>query len=148
MSTLAADPPSLIPQNGGTDPFASSTSTHTRFSHFDDHLFALDASTSPAQAKRALSAHLAETERRIAEAGRLGNHLVQQRQDLSDKLKEIEQHQSDEDISPELRQKLAEIEKEYNEVGRETARVFLPKSRVSSNEMAGSALSGDTKVGL
>lgn len=147
MSALAIDPPSLTAQNGTTnDPFSSSTSLHTRFSDFDDQLFALDSNASPAQAKRALSAHLAETERRIAEAGRLGNHLVQQRQDLADRLKEVEQHQSDADITPELRQKLVDIEKEYNEVGRETARAFLPKSRVSSNELPGAAFGGDTKV--
>lgn len=129
------------------DPFAtSSSSLHTRFSHFDDQLFALGPNTSPEQAKRALSAHLAETERRITEAGRLGNHLVQQRKDLADRLKEVEQHQNDEDITPELRQKLVEIEREYNEVGRESARAFLPKSRVSSNELPGSPFAGDNKV--
>ena len=147
MATLALDPPLLASQNGSTnDPFTSSTSSHTRFSDFDGQSFALDGDASPAQAKRALSAHLAETERRIAEAGRLGNHLVQQRQDLADRLKEVEQHQNDADITPELRQKLIEIEREYNEVGRETARALLPKSRVSSNELPGLAFGGDTKV--
>lgn len=151
MSTLAMEQPSLAPPRGdptseSSDPFAATAPSHHRFSHFDDQLFALGPNTSPEQAKRALSAHLAETERRISEAGRLGNYLVQQRKDLADRLKEVEQQQSDGDITPELRQKLVEIEREYNEVGRESARAFLPKSRVSSNELAGSPFAGDTKV--
>jgi F0F1-type ATP synthase membrane subunit b/b' len=111
-------------------------------------LFALGPTTSPDQAKRALEAHLAETERRIQEASKLGTTLVQQRKDLAERLKEVEKQQSEGDITPELRQKLVEIEKEYNEVGRESARAFLPKSRVSSSEMAGSPFAGDSNVML
>jgi hypothetical protein len=156
MSTsLATDHPSLA-SNGGMlppdlaadDPFLSPSmsSNRHRFSDFDNQLFALGPATSPEQAKRALEAHLAETERRIQEASKLGTTLIQQRKDLADRLKEVEKQQSDGDITPELRQKLADIEKEYNEVGRDTARAFLPKSRVSSSEMAGSPFAGDAKV--
>jgi hypothetical protein len=109
-------------------------------------LFALGPATSPDQAKRALEAHITETERRIQEASRLGTSLVQQRKELGERLKEVEKEQTEGDITPELRQKLVEIEKEYNEVGRETARAFLPKSRVSSNELATSPFASDTKV--
>lgn len=130
------------------DPFlsTSASSSHHRFSHFDSQLFALGPETSPEQAKRALEAHLAETERRIQEASKLGTSLVQQRKDLAERLKDVEKQQSEGDITPELRQKLVEIEKEFNEVGRESARAFLPKSRVSSSEMANSPFSGDGKV--
>jgi hypothetical protein len=148
MSTsLANDHPSLasnieiMPTQGDQiDPFlsASSSSNHHRFSHFDTQLFALGPTASPDQAKQALEAHLAETERRIQEASKLGTTLVQQRKDLSERLKEVEKLQSEGDITPELRQKLVEIEREYNEVGRESARAFLPKSRVTSSEMGGS----------
>ncbi|EKD12472.1 uncharacterized protein L3040_008201 [Drepanopeziza brunnea f. sp. 'multigermtubi'] len=151
-SYLAADQPYLasqpdaIPQDQ-QDPFSSSTSSHHgRFSHFDNQLFALGPTASPDQAKRALEAHLAETERRIQEASKLGTTLVQQRKDLADRLKDVERQQSEGDITPELRQKLVEVEKEYNEVGRESARAFLPKSRVSSAEMAGgSPFAGDKR---
>jgi hypothetical protein len=154
MSTLlGTDHPSLVrgdlsPDDlAEQDPFSSSTSSnHHRFSHFDTQLFALGPATSPDQAKRALEAHLTETERRIQEASKLGTTLVQQRKDLEDRLKEVEKQQNDGDITPELRQKLVEIEKEYNEVGLESARAFLPKSRVSSAEMAGSPFNGDAKV--
>ena len=121
----------------GSDPFVSTpgpSAAHQRFSNFDTQLFALHQTTSPAQAKRALEAHLTETERRIQEASKLGTTLVRQRQDLADRIKDVELQQKEGNIGPELRQKLIDIEKEYNEVGRESARAFLPKSRVSSNE--------------
>ncbi|KAH7311008.1 hypothetical protein BKA65DRAFT_162735 [Rhexocercosporidium sp. MPI-PUGE-AT-0058] len=135
-SSLASQPDLMSPDQ--QDPFSASTSSgHHRFSHFDNQLFALGPTASPDQAKRALEAHLAETERRIQEASKLGTTLVQQRKDLAERLKDVEKQQSEGDITPELRQKLVEVEKEYNEVGRESARAFLPKSRVSSAEMAG-----------
>jgi hypothetical protein len=120
------------------DPFLSKSgaANHHRYSHFDTELFSLGPAASPEQAKRALEAHLAETERRIQEASKLGITLVQQQKELSERLKEVEKQQNDGEITPELRQRLEEIEREYNEVGRESARAFLPKSRVSSSEMA------------
>lgn len=101
-----------------------------RFSAFDTQLFVLNhPSSSPSQAKRALEAHLSETERRLQETSRLGTALVQQRKRLSERLLDVEAQQSDGEIGPELRQKLIDVEKEYNEVGRASARVFLgPKT--------------------
>jgi hypothetical protein len=116
------------------DPFRSVGPTHHRFSNFNSQLFALGPNASPAQAKRALEAHLAETDRRMEEAGKLGTALVQQRNELTERLKEVEKLQTEEELSDDLRQKLVEIEKDYNEVARESARAFLPKSRVPSNE--------------
>ncbi|KAK2766140.1 hypothetical protein FQN54_007656 [Arachnomyces sp. PD_36] len=108
-----------------------------RYSSFDTQLFSLNAS-SPAQAKRALEAHLAETERRLQDASKLGTALVQQQKELSDKLKEVEGKEDDGEIGPELRRKLVDLEKEYNEIGRESARAFLgPKSRVGVPEESG-----------
>jgi hypothetical protein len=91
--------------------------------------------------------YVVDPERRIQEASKLGTTLVQQRKELSDRLEEVAKQQNEGDITPELRQKLVEIEKEYNEVGRESARAFLPKSRVSSSEMAAnSPFKGEAKV--
>ncbi|EEY15869.1 anucleate primary sterigmata protein A [Verticillium alfalfae VaMs.102] len=73
----------------------------------------------------------------MEEAGKLGTALVQQRKELAQRLKEVEKLQAEGDLTDELRTKLAEIEKEYNDVARETARAFLPKQRVPSNEAAG-----------
>ncbi|KAI9811797.1 MAG: hypothetical protein M1832_000691 [Thelocarpon impressellum] len=118
------------------DPFMSTPTSSgqppQRFSQFDPQLFSLDAAASPAQAKRALEAHLAETERRIHDASKLGTTLVQQRRDLSKQLREVEEQQKSGEIKPELRQKLLDIEREYHEVGRESARASLgPKNMAS-----------------
>lgn len=112
------------------DPFKSTPpSQHPhphRFSSFDTQLFALNhPSSSPSQAKRALEAHMAETERRLQETSRLGTALLEQKKRLSERIQEVETQQGDGEIGPELRQKLVDIEKEYNEVGRASARAFL-----------------------
>jgi hypothetical protein len=126
------------------DPFVSNTTpggqshreTH-RYSSFDTQLFGLNAS-SPSQVKRALEAHLGETERRLEETSKLGTALVQQRRELVDKLKEVEQQQDEGEIGPDLRRKLIDLEKEYNEIGRETARASLgPKSRLVASDDGG-----------
>jgi hypothetical protein len=120
--------------SGRDDPFSLETPQPKpqphRYSSFDTQLFALNhPSSSPAQAKKALEAHLAETDRRIQETSKLGTTLVQQRQNLSQRLRDVGSQEEESRISPELRQKLVEIEKEYNEVGRQSARAFLgPKS--------------------
>ncbi|KAJ5575992.1 Pleckstrin homology domain Mcp5-type [Penicillium sp. DV-2018c] len=101
-----------------------------RYSSFDTQLYSLDAS-SPAQAKRALEAHLAETERRLEEASRLGTALIEQQQQLAEQLKEVELQQDEGEMSPDLRRKLADLEKEYNEIGRESARAFLAPKRLA-----------------
>ena len=123
------------------DPFVASTpaaATSARESHrystFDSQLLSLNAS-SPAQLKRALEAHLAETERRLQEASKIGTALVNQQKELTDKLQEVEQQEKEGEIGPELRQRLAELERECNEIGRETARAALgQKSRHIGDE--------------
>ncbi|MCJ1280998.1 hypothetical protein MMC26_000316 [Xylographa opegraphella] len=126
------------------DPFTNGTGPGPRrqphrYSSFDTQLFALNhSSSSPSQAKRALEAHLTETDRRLEEASRLGTALVKQRKELSDRLNEVEQQKGDREIGPELRQKLIEVEKEYNEIGRDSARAFLgAKSRLQNPEDVG-----------
>ncbi|KAF2015431.1 hypothetical protein BU24DRAFT_346506 [Aaosphaeria arxii CBS 175.79] len=123
-------------ENNGSDPFLTTTqdTQRQRYSAFDASQFSLYLDGSPEQARRALQAHLSETTRRLQETSQLGNALVQQRKELEERLKEVEKQHEDNDIGPELRQRLAELEKEFHEVGRETARTFLPKSRVSSGE--------------
>jgi hypothetical protein len=132
------------------DPFATSPSapTHLRYGNFDEQLFALGPGASAEQARRALQAHLKDTERRMEEAGKLGTMLVQQQRELTDRLREVEELESEEMLNPDLRQKLVEIEKDYNEVAKESARAFLPKQRVPSNEAAqGSPFAPEGKGG-
>lgn len=148
-STTARGPLLEGSPNPQHDPFVSAAgnASHHRYSHFDTQLYTLGPAASPGQAKRALEAHLAETDRRIQDASKLGTTLVEQRKELSERLKEVEKQQNEGEITPELRQKLEDIEKEYNEVGKESARAFLPKSRAVSNELGGnSPFPGEVKV--
>lgn len=141
------------PLQGLVDPFASETSLLTtstrrssqRYSAFDNQLFSQSQSTaSPGQAKRALEAHLSETDRRLEEASKLGTALVQQRKDLADRIKEVEAQQSEHEIGPELRQKLIDVEREFNEIGRDSARAFLaprtPGGPLSEVRVSGQSL--------
>ena len=140
--------------NGSADPFTASptsSSSHAhppaaalRYAAFDkDDFSSAYATQSPAAAKRALEAHLKDTDRRIQDASRLGSTLVQQRKDLAARLQEVELVPHEHEVPGDLRRKLRELEREYNELGRESARAFLPKSRVVSDitslESAGNA---------
>ena len=110
-----------------------------RFSHLGTQRFALSPSASPSEAKHAIEAHLAETDKRIKDASDLGNNLVRQRQNLSQQLKEVQRKEADREIGPELRQKLADFEAEYKDVVRESARAFLgPKSQLPQMDGFGS----------
>jgi hypothetical protein len=136
-SSLTSDKPNFpAPDDAANDPFVTGTPAHGhhRYSTFDEDLFAAGPGSSPTQAKRALEAHLVETDRRLDEAGKLGTALVAQRKALAEQLQEVEKLQAEGELKPELRQKLVDIEKEYNVLARESARVFLPKQRVPSNE--------------
>ena len=121
------------------DPFTATPAINRqskRYSFFDNQLLSQFSHGSPARAKGVVEAHLAETDRRLREASELGTVLVKQRKDLSDRLQEIEAQQDEEEVGPELRKKLEEIEIEFNEVGRQSIRAFVAKSRVSSSENA------------
>lgn len=119
------------------DPFISPHASDTqrlRYSGFDGHQFSLHANGSPSQIKRALEAHLAETDRRLEDASQIGSVLVKQRQDLAERLREVDTATNGDEIPPELRAKVAELEREVAEISRETARIFVPKTRISSSE--------------
>lgn len=137
-TSIASDKPIVALSSGDMyDPFVTSPSgtTNLRHSTFDSQiLFSPNASAD--HVKRALEAHLRDTERRMEEAGKLGTSLVHQRKELTDRLREVEQLQSEGELNPDLRQRLVEIERDYNDVARESARAFLPKQRIPSNEAA------------
>lgn len=124
-----------------SDPFISNPSRppHLRYSVFDSVLFAPGSGTSADQVKRALEAHLADIQRRMEEAGKLGSSLVRQQKELTERLKEVTQLDVEGDLTPDLRQRLLDIEKQYNEVAKESARAFLPKQRIPSNETSASS---------
>lgn len=137
-TSIASDKPLVALSSGDVyDPFVTSPSgtTNMRHSTFDSQ-FLFSPNASADHVKRALEAHLRDTERRMEEAGKLGTSLVHQRKELTDRLREVEQLQSEGELNPDLRQRLVEIEKDYNDVARESARAFLPKQRIPSNEAA------------
>lgn len=135
-TSMASDKPSLVLGQGEPDPFLSTgTPTTQRHAGFDSNSFALGPGASATSAKQALEAHLADTDRRMEEAGKLGTALVQQRKEIEDRLKEVEQLEAEEELSPDLKKKLTSIEKDFNEVARESARAFFPKQRLPSNEV-------------
>lgn len=134
-----------------TDPFVTPGTASTnplRYSTFDLQFSALDPGSSPTQVKRALEAHLAETDRRMQEAGKLGNALVAQRKQLEERIREVQEVEAQGELTTDLRKKLVDIEKDYNEVARESARAFLPKPRIPSSELAtGSPFAPEGKGG-
>ncbi|KAK4561732.1 hypothetical protein LTR86_004411 [Recurvomyces mirabilis] len=155
MATSANLPPGAIPANGMNDPFTGGNPGPLRYASLDTDQLSIYSTNSPSHAKRALEAHLRDTDRRIQDASRLGTTLVQQRKELNARLEDIKQVQQDDEVPADLRKKLAELEKEYNAVGKESARAFLPKSRVPAlgNEngetptvLSGQARESPTKV--
>jgi predicted nucleic acid-binding Zn-ribbon protein len=133
MATLANLSPN--PDDPFVNPAASTQPSPHRYASFDNQVFSLYNSGSPAQARRALEAHLKDTDRRIQDASKLGTNLVQQRKELAARLKEVEETAS-EKITPELQKKLDQLEKEYSDIGRDSARAFLPKSRIVSTDFS------------
>lgn len=98
---------------------------------------ALGQATSPDQVKAQLQQHLAETEKRIEAAGRLGTSLVKQQQELAERLREVEEQANggNGEISEELTRKLMDIEREFENAGRDSNRILASKSRQTSGEM-------------
>jgi len=79
---------------------------------------------SPADIKRKLEQRLADTKTKMYNIGRLGESLVKQEQELNDRIKEIDSHPQEDEIRPELRSKLADLENGFKEVERESAKAF------------------------
>lgn len=135
MATSANPPSGAIAANGlENDPFTTSSTLQpphgpTRYASFDNDQFSTYSTNSPLQARRALEAHLKDTDRRIQDASKLGTTLLQQRKNLASRLQEVEELSKDNDVPVELQQRLTALEKEYNDIGRESARAFLPKSK-------------------
>jgi len=79
---------------------------------------------SPSQIKKPLESHLEDTNKRLELIGNIGEKLIAQKEQLADRIKEVGSQNGDE-ITPELKQRLADLEREYNEVGKESARAFM-----------------------
>ncbi|KAJ5272598.1 hypothetical protein N7478_007723 [Penicillium angulare] len=125
LASMMEDP--FVSNDNGD--FTSPRESH-RFSPFDSQLFSINAS-SPAQAKRALATRLAETERQLEETSKVGTALIEQQRQLEEHIKILEQQKDDSEIPQELRQKLADLEREYAETERDTARAILAPKRLA-----------------
>lgn len=148
MATSANLPPGAIPANATSDPFTAGPGPGAgagalRYGGpLDPEQFTAYSASSPSQAKRALEAHLKDTDRRIQDASRLGTTLLQQRKELSARLEEVTQVEQEHEVPDALRKKLVELEREYNEVGKESARAFLPRTKVGPDSAAPTVLGG------
>lgn len=108
---------------------------HRYSSYLDKDSFSSEVTASPSQARRTIRAHLAETERRLQDTHKLGTTLLQQQTELTEKLIEVEEQPDDTEIPAELKQRLLDLGKEHDDVGKEIARAMLaPRSRVVSAE--------------
>jgi hypothetical protein len=79
---------------------------------------------SPADIKRALEQRLADTKAKMYNIGRLGESLVKQEKDLNDRLRDVDAQSQDDEIRPELRSKLAELELGFKEIEKESVKAF------------------------
>ncbi|KAG0635476.1 hypothetical protein HOY80DRAFT_440523 [Tuber brumale] len=119
------------------DPFTDPSTTtpkpsgSSRFSSMDPPPHLSLPTSSPSQVKRTLEAHLQEVNKRIETAAALGRTLLGQQQQIEERIKEVQE--GGEQIDPELEKKLVELEKEYNEVGRESARAVLTNKIMAGN---------------
>ncbi|KAJ9650059.1 hypothetical protein H2198_010621 [Neophaeococcomyces mojaviensis] len=138
--------------NGGyvfdADPDPGSQSYQHRFSRFDIEPLELGATASPSQAKRTIEAHLQETDRRLLDAQKLGNSLLKQREDLTSRLEEVEQLQDEAQIPADLRKRLADIEREHADVGKEVARALIgPKQKQDDAQLSDSGVFSSQATG-
>lgn len=79
---------------------------------------------SPADIKRKLEARLLDTKNKMHNIGKLGESLVKQERELNDRIKEMDMQSHEDEIRPELRSKLADLENGFKEIERESAKAF------------------------
>lgn len=69
---------------------------------------------------------LADTKARLLSVGKVGESLIKQQDDLMERIKDLEAQPADDEIQPELRSKLADLETGFKEVERESAKFIKP----------------------
>jgi len=128
MSALPVDDPFTTPdtkRSGGLFSFGGQLDSSPRLDSSPNGL-SLMTPPSPTQLKRTLVVRLEDVQKRLQEAGQLGESLVRQQRELQEKIKEVEAEAAKGgEISPELRERLTALEKEYNEVHKESTRALL-----------------------
>ena len=133
MATSANLPDGAVAANGlESDPFTINPSNPphhgpTRYASFDNDQFSTYSTNSPSQARRALEAHLKDTDRRIQDASKLGTTLISQRKNLASRLKEVEELSKDNDVPQELQQKLPRWRKSTTKLEGKAQELSCPK---------------------
>jgi hypothetical protein len=79
---------------------------------------------SASDVKRKLEQRLADTRTKKYNIGKLGESLVKQEQELIDRIKEMDSQSQEDEIKPELRSKLADLENGFKEIERESAKAL------------------------
>ena len=150
MAMPVTDTPEAVRSAHIDDPFLSSRNGSNYAaqgnggSQFDFDLDRSEPDISSAQIRERLEIQLAETERRLQETSKLGTDLVGQQKKLSDELNNVEDSL---EHPEELNRRLQELEKEFNEVGEDTARVFGSRLRPQdAEEVPNGAVGGDGRV--
>jgi hypothetical protein len=82
------------------------------------------ADRSAPEIRRKLEHRLQDTQTKMFNIGKLGESLVKQEQELKDRIQEMEAQSQDEEVAPEIRSKLDELETGFKEIERESAKVF------------------------
>lgn len=128
------------------DPFSPTTPTSNgsgrgqhRYSSFDTKLFQQYSRGSPTLPKRTLE----EPDLGLADS----ISLELQKRQLSERIDGVGRAQTDNDIGPELRQKLTDLELEYNDIERESARQGPRSPRKASHENGDQAAEGSYFAG-
>jgi Na+/phosphate symporter len=104
------------------DPFAI-TSYQSKFS---------DSKLTRSQASRTIASQIEDTSKHLELVGDVGEKLLAQKQMLAEKLKVLESEPEDAEVSPELRQQLEDLQRNYDEVGRESSRAFSASTSKSA----------------
>ena len=79
---------------------------------------------SASDVKQKLEQRLADTKQKMHNIGRLGESLLKQEKELNDRIKEMDSQSQNDEIKPELRSKLADLENGFKEIERESAKAF------------------------
>ncbi|KAK6540809.1 hypothetical protein TWF694_008198 [Orbilia ellipsospora] len=83
------------------------------------------------QASRTIANQIEDTTKHLELVGDVGEKLRATKQRLMDRLKEVEDSKGDE-LSPDLRQQLEDLQREYDDVGRESTRAFSASASKSA----------------
>jgi len=114
IKVASAFPPPTMPLDGPVTPAHLIRPTSGAIISLSDR--------SHSDIKHKLELRLADTKARLLSVGKIGESLIKQQEDLTERIKELDAQPSDDEIQPELHSKLADLENGFREVERESAK--------------------------